>query len=187
MAYLHQIEDHSAVAFDPQRLYKLLLNSWSAEYALSITPVADDADYQQLALSWQLPQAYYAGLFSAKALMFTKGFSMPITPEIHAQVAILAEEGFYNDQKIDRLKKLRTYTSSSAEPAISVPLSQVESTQKILGLWADEMMMAHERAICLVIGCAEYNRLVLMAPEYLQYPFSGPKYRARVILRELQK
>ena len=39
-------------------LEKLLLNSWSAEYALRITPVVNDEQYLQSSLHWTFPQAY---------------------------------------------------------------------------------------------------------------------------------
>lgn len=185
MAYLHQIETHTPAVLDSNKLYKLLLNAWSAEYALSITPLIDDNDYQQLALSWQLPQAYYAGLFSAKALMFVNGFTAPSTGEIYGQVAIWAAEGMYSPTNRNTLEALQPYAHTSTGPALKVPFHQVESTRKLLALSADEMMMAHERAICEQIGCDEYDRILGMAPDYIRSGTSATIYRARLIRREL--
>ena len=43
---------------------KLLLNAWSAEYALKIIPSIHDTEYLNHSLDWVFPQAYYAAIFS---------------------------------------------------------------------------------------------------------------------------
>lgn len=61
-------------SLERKTIYKLLLNSLSAEYALNLTPVVNDDKYWQSSLDWTFPQAYYSVLFSARAFMSIQGF-----------------------------------------------------------------------------------------------------------------
>ena len=81
-------------------LEKLLLNSWSAEYALRITPVVNDRSsdsehYMQNSLHWTFPQAYYSVLFSARAFLATQGISVSNEELIRKRVGNMVVRGHY--------------------------------------------------------------------------------------------
>ena len=52
-----------------QPVCKLLLNAWSAEYALRLKPLNVDREYLNQSLNWLYPQSYYAVFFSARAVL----------------------------------------------------------------------------------------------------------------------
>ena len=55
---------------------KILLCAWSAEYALRINPLVQDAEYARTSLAWTFPQAYYAAFFSARAVLASDGIHL---------------------------------------------------------------------------------------------------------------
>lgn len=81
--------------FFPSNLKSLLLNSWSAEYALRITPVINDANYIQSSLHWTFPQSYYSALFSARAFLFTYGYNLSNENKIARQIGVFVGSGVY--------------------------------------------------------------------------------------------
>lgn len=54
---------------------KLLWNSWSTEYAFSISSLVDNIDYYKCALHWIFPQAYYSIYLCMTAFHQTQGIS----------------------------------------------------------------------------------------------------------------
>lgn len=76
-------------------LEKLLLNSWSAEYALRITPVVNDEQYLQSSLHWTFPQAYYSALFSARAFLAVQGVSVSNEELIRKRIGNMVVRGYY--------------------------------------------------------------------------------------------
>jgi hypothetical protein len=76
-------------------LEKLLLNSWSAEYALRITPVVNDEQYLQSSLHWTFPQAYYSVLFSARAFLSIQGINVSNEELIRKRIGNLVVRGYY--------------------------------------------------------------------------------------------
>ena len=76
-------------------LEKLLLNSWSAEYALRITPVVNDDQYLQSSLHWTFPQAYYSVLFSARAFLAIQGISVSNEELIRKRIGNMVVRGYY--------------------------------------------------------------------------------------------
>jgi len=76
-------------------LEKLLLNSWSAEYALRITPVVNDEQYLQSSLHWTFPQAYYSALFSARAFLAIQGVNVSNEELIRKRIGNAVVRGFY--------------------------------------------------------------------------------------------
>ncbi|WP_199736753.1 hypothetical protein [Fibrisoma montanum] len=82
---------------DEQRkaLEKLLLNSWSAEYALRITPVVNDEQYLQSSLHWTFPQAYYSALFSARAFLAVQGINVSNEELIRKRIGNMVVRGYY--------------------------------------------------------------------------------------------
>lgn len=80
---------------DEVALSKLLLNSWSAEYALRITPVVNDEQYLQSSLHWTFPQAYYSVLFSVRALLLTHEDNIGNEELIRRRVGKLVARNYY--------------------------------------------------------------------------------------------
>lgn len=82
---------------DEQRkaLEKLMLNSWSAEYALRITPVVNDEQYLQSSLHWTFPQAYYSVLFSARAFLSVQGINVSNEELIRRRIGNAVVRGHY--------------------------------------------------------------------------------------------
>lgn len=76
-------------------IHKLMLNSWSAEYALRITPVVNDEQYLQSSLHWTFPQAYYSVLFSARAFLAAFGVNLTNELQIARAIARKVTAGFY--------------------------------------------------------------------------------------------
>jgi hypothetical protein len=81
-------------------LEKLLLNSWSAEYALRITPVINDRgaeseQYLQSSLHWTFPQAYYSVLFSARAFLAVQGINVSNEELIRKRIGNMVVRGHY--------------------------------------------------------------------------------------------
>lgn len=58
---------------DLEAIKKLLLNSWSTEYALRATAELGDEEYMRNALHWTFPQAYYAVYAGLQAFLYTRG------------------------------------------------------------------------------------------------------------------
>jgi hypothetical protein len=78
-----------------QSLEKLLLNAWSAEYALRITPVVNDEQYLQSSLHWTFPQAYYSVLFSARAFLAVQGITVSNEEVIRKRIGNAVVRGYY--------------------------------------------------------------------------------------------
>jgi hypothetical protein len=76
-------------------LSKLLLNAWSAEFALRITPAVNDSQYLQSSLHWTFPQAYYSALFSVRAMLFAQGFNFAHEDLIKKQIGKNVFAGLY--------------------------------------------------------------------------------------------
>ncbi|UHG89452.1 hypothetical protein [Spirosoma oryzicola] len=106
-------------------LEKLLLNSWSAEYALRITPVVNDEQYLQSSLHWTFPQAYYSALFSARAFLAVQGINVSNEELIRKRVGNMVVRGYYpasigyyalgpiNGYRIQRLPMAKRFTVAS--------------------------------------------------------------------------
>lgn len=61
--------------FDLDIARKLLWNSWSTEYAFSLTTLANNDEYYKFALHWNFPQAYYSIYLSMTAFHETQGIA----------------------------------------------------------------------------------------------------------------
>ncbi|CCH01282.1 hypothetical protein FAES_3273 [Fibrella aestuarina BUZ 2] len=72
-----------------------MLNGWSAEYALRITPVVNDQQYLHSSLHWTFPQAYYSILFTARALLLMRGCSVSNDELVARKVASMVVSGLY--------------------------------------------------------------------------------------------
>ena len=131
-------------------LEKLLLNSWSAEYALRITPVVNDDQYLQSSLHWTFPQAYYSVLFSARAFLTVQGIAVSNEELIRKRIGNAVVRGFYpaslgyyalgplNGYRFQRLPMVRANAMPgksdlllpSRENAVQVELAQFLKTTR---------------------------------------------------------
>ncbi len=78
-----------------EEIKKLLLNSWSTEYALRTTAELGDDQYLRSALHWTFPQAYYSILFGLRAFLATLGVTGNNSELIRREVSRLVVKGFY--------------------------------------------------------------------------------------------
>lgn len=116
---------------------KLLLNSWSAEYALRITPVINERyagaeEYLQNSLHWTFPQAYYSTLFSARAFLAAQGVNVSNEELIRRRIGNMVMRGYYpasvgyyalgpiNNYRIQRLPMARRF-SVAAKTELVLP------------------------------------------------------------------
>lgn len=131
-------------------LEKLLLNSWSAEYALRITPVVNDEQYLQSSLHWTFPQAYYSALFSARAFLAIQGINVSNEELIRKRIGNMVVRGYYpasigyyalgpiNNYRIQRLPMAKKFTVAakndlmlpSREGAVQIELAQFLKTTR---------------------------------------------------------
>ncbi|WP_052731135.1 hypothetical protein [Spirosoma radiotolerans] len=82
-------------SLDYKAIKALLLNCWSAEYALRITPVVNDEQYLQSSLHWTFPQAYYSVLFSSRAFLAAMGNNISNENNIGRAVGNLIATEYY--------------------------------------------------------------------------------------------
>lgn len=59
--------------FEIEQVRKLLWNSWSTEYAFSLSSLVDNSDYYKFAMHWTFPQAYYSIYLNMTAFHETQG------------------------------------------------------------------------------------------------------------------
>jgi hypothetical protein len=131
-------------------LEKLLLNSWSAEYALRITPVVNDEQYLQSSLHWTFPQAYYSALFSARAFLAVQGINVSNEELIRKRIGNMVVRGYYpasigyyalgpiNSYRIQRLPMAKRFSVAaktdlllpSREGSVQVELAQFLKTTR---------------------------------------------------------
>ena len=74
---------------------KMLVNSWSTEYALRTTAELGDEQYLRNALHWTFPQAYYSILFSIRAFLATHDVTGINEELIRREISRLVVKGFY--------------------------------------------------------------------------------------------
>lgn len=118
-------------------LEKLLLNSWSAEYALRITPIVNDQSvgaeqYLQSSLHWTFPQAYYSVLFSARAFLAIQSVNVSNEELIRKRIGNAVVRGYYpasvgyyalgpfNSYRIQRLPMAK-FKPSTVRPELALP------------------------------------------------------------------
>jgi hypothetical protein len=137
-------------AAENKALEKLLLNSWSAEYALRITPVLNDQSfgaeqYLQSSLHWTFPQAYYSVLFSARAFLAAQGINVSNEELIRKRIGNMVVRGYYpasvgyyalgplNSYRIQRLPMAKRFAEAGNSRDLTLPsrhsAAQVELAQ----------------------------------------------------------
>jgi hypothetical protein len=156
---------------------KLLLNSWSAEYALNIKPACADREFLNSALNWSQPQAYYAVLFSMRARLAVDEVNIS-DPEVLKKLMVeWAREGkFGPPTQGNPFAKLFTLTP----PLMSDPdaaLWHVELSTKV-----NAFAILSETYILHRWGASMYSQLIDELPIYMKDGFIGA--RATLLLSD---
>ena len=157
---------------------KLLLNAWSAEYALRIKPVQPDRLYLNESLHWLFPQAYFSMLFSARARLTLDGSSVATAQTIEACLRRWAQAGFYGDaynwnqNPATDLAKYRPgvlpqHAPMSGPEAAALQLSLIRKVY-----WVNAV---HETYVADQMGHQAYRALINKLPEYLRSEFVGQR------------
>jgi hypothetical protein len=100
---------------DVEEVKRLLLNSWSTEYALRATAELGDESYIRNALHWTFPQAYYAVFASLQAFLHTRQIKTNnealvmreagrlVVKNAYPQAMGFYASGHYDDFRVNRL------------------------------------------------------------------------------------
>lgn len=165
-------------ATDATAIGKLLLNAWSAEYALRIKPLTYNRDYLNTALNWVFPQAYFAVLFSARALLLTENVRTA-NPEAIEKLIKKWNNGevyltgftpattLFND--------LMQYRIKGDAPCQSLTGLEAAALHRTLIEKVHALALIYETYILRRMGADGYRRLVEELPEYLRTGFVGER------------
>lgn len=164
-----------ATAADTNAIGKLLLNAWSAEYALRIKPVTYNRDYLNTALNWVFPQAYFAALFSARALLLTQNVRNADPETIERLVQQWANGKSYATgfTRISTLfADLKQYRSARPQ---SLTGPEAAILQRTLIEKVNALALLHETYILRRMGSKTYQLLIDELPDYLRTGFVGQR------------
>ncbi|RYC70828.1 hypothetical protein [Spirosoma sordidisoli] len=157
------------------KIGKLLLNAWSAEYALRITPVINDEQYLQDALQWTFPQAYHGAVFSARALLLAREFDIKTESLIAVMIDEMAEAGLYEScdsrNAFAQLLPYRICTALPMPEGTTIRDFHAETLKKL-----EQVAIAHESAIVQLIGIETFSVIVERVPEYLRAAFLAERF-----------
>lgn len=154
-------------------LGKLLLNCWSAEYALRITPVVDEQLAVQVSRSWTFPQVYYSVLFSTRAFLLMQGRHARHEDDIHGEVVRLYTHGVYSPGAIvgdvcTFFNVLQLLRIQSCNEPLHIEHDQLpDFHQKLIDIAAHINAM-HERFIFDALGVQAWARLIEPVPQYMK-------------------
>ena len=167
------------------RVGKLILNAWSAEFALRIKPISTDRDYLNASLSWSFPQAYFAVLFSARAVLAIDGIYIANPEVIESLLSRWAACGKYGP--------IYTQPGNPFADLIEHRLTGNFKPQHLSGPEAAALLVKltnkvhavgiiHETYILNRMGADAYRLLIDSLPTYLKDGFVGT--RATFLLSE---
>lgn len=170
---------------EQSNIAKLLLNGWTAEYALRLKPVSADRDYLNNALSWVFPQAYFAVLFSARAVLAVDDIRIANPEVIENLINRWCEGGKYG----------QGFTATS-NPFTEVMAFRIKGTTQPRRLSGPEAAALHVRltervhAIALIhetyilnrLGADAYCHLIDRLPSHFRNGFVGA--RATLLLSD---
>lgn len=136
LAYFREVPAELS-AEDLEDVKRLLLNSWSTEYALRATAELGDESYIRNALHWTFPQAYYAVFASLQAFLHTRGIKSNnealvmreagrlVVKNAYPQAMSFYASGHYDDFRINRLP-LAHY-----KPGLQIANKELEAQSQI--------------------------------------------------------
>lgn len=158
---------------------KLLLNSWSAEYALRLTPLtANNWEAAEGALHWTFPQAYYAAFFSARAVLATDRILVANHEGVNTLMNGRAGAGFYGPSlttENNPFSALMVYQIKSAKPAAQVVEDDPIGLNRRLINSVHAIALIHETYVLGRIGQLAYDNIILSLPSYLRDGFVGTR------------
>lgn len=168
----------TATISETTEVCKLLLNAWSAEFALRLKPLNTDRDYLNASLCWVFPEAYFAALFSARAVLSIDNIRIANPEAIEKLLNRWAESGMYGSgftKENNPLTELMQHRiKSTCEPKrLSGPEAaalHVKLTEKVHAL-----AIIHETYILNRMGAEAFQRLINNLPDYLRNGFVGAR------------
>lgn len=162
---------------------KLLLNAWSAEYALRIKPVSTDRDYLNQSLSWVFPQSYYAVFFSARAVLAVDGINIAYQDEVEKLISQWVKAGKYGPiytQQGNPITELFKHRIKAEQPSYRMSGPEAAAIHVNLIEKVHTVALIHETYIRNRMGAYSYELLISNIPDYLKNDFVGA--RARLLL-----
>lgn len=170
--------EHSIIA-------KLLLNAWSAEYALRIKPVNPDREYLNQSLSWVFPQSYYAVLFSARAVLAVDGINIATQQQVEKLINQWVKMGKYGPiytQQGNPFTELFQYRIRTEERSYHLSAPEAAAVQVKLKDKVHAVSIIHETYILNRLGDEFYRAIIDSLPDYLKNGFVGA--RATLLLQD---
>lgn len=170
---------------------KLLLNAWSAEYALRLTPLLTGEEDIRHALNWTLPQGYYSTLFMIRAFLAARGNLISDERGIELEVDNLIHAGVYdydpyqpyqwkNREGKNFMAALADLRLSASNPTLLISPQRIVSFHPALVAQVEKLNAWHERKIRLLVGPPAYAAIVDQMPSYLVADFIGKRYQELV-------
>ena len=159
---------------------KLLINAWSAEYALCLEVPFLDPDYIASSLNWFLPQAYYSFLFSLRARLVVDDVHVANARTVEDEAIRLARTGAYGpvvareESPFADLFAQRIQSGS----VYSLPVQAIAPKRAKLIRQVQSVALIHETYIHNRLGSAAYQQLVGQVPAYLINNFVGARFNA---------
>lgn len=165
-------------------LYRLLLNAWCAEYALHISFRNTDAEFLNESLNWTFPQAYYAALFSARAVLRVDDICIANPEKIERLMRKWAWGGSYGPSFANNnpFGDLLQYSFANKNPPQT--LSAIEGAAMVIKLsdMVHKIGLVHETYILKRLGPETFRSFIVRLPEFLQRSFIGA--RANLLLSD---
>ncbi len=164
---------------------KLLLNAWSAEYALRIRPLNPDRDFLNTSLTWTFPQAYHAVLFSARAVLAVDGVQLANPETIEKLLCEWAHGGMYGPsytREANPFAEVTQYRLTSNRPAKKLNGPEAAAMHVKLTNKVHAVGIIHETYILGRLGADVYQKLIDSMPVYLQDGFVSA--RATLLLSD---
>jgi hypothetical protein len=157
---------------------KMLLNAWSAEFALRIKPVCANRSYLNSSLSWIFPQAYFAVLFSARAVLAVDEVNLANPEVIEKLLRQWAQNGKYGKISLDESNpfvELMQYRLKGDLPARRMSGPEAAALHVRLTEKVHAVSLIHETYILNRLGSDAYGQLIEQLPDYLKNGFVGAR------------
>ena len=163
---------------DISTIRKLMINAWNTEYLLALNQEVAKKSGRAFVLHWAFPQAYFAVLFSARAVLAVDGIYLA-NPEVIEKLLIKwARQGLYgpkitneNNPLSDviqyRIKGNQRLQRLSGPEAAALHLRLTET------VYATAII--HETHILNRMGADAYRLLIKSLPQYLKDGFVGAR------------
>lgn len=165
---------------------KLLLNAWSAEFALRIKPVSTNRGYLNSSLSWAFPQAYFAVLFSARAVLAVDGIQLANPEVIEKLLTKWANQGLYGSKITgdnNPFTDVMQYRIKGDTPTKRMSGPEAAALHVRLAETVHATAIIHESYLLTRMGADAYRLLIESLPQYLKDGFSGT--RATFLLSDI--